>query len=247
MKARSSLMLVALTVLFVPVAGAQDPGMEGKWGFAVQGGIVTEVSGNVFNDTRGTLFARDVHVFSRSFRQTYETGFKNFHGAVVLNIGVAPSGEVFARGTHYKIKSPGFLAGSVEGSDLFATLEPYEEWGVEVGYRYYLAWRTRLKSFFAPVTGFRLIDRILVDSMFAPDRNSAIFNLPLYKSSTVFLIGADIGFQFDLGDTFYVGLEAQLRYQSKMVAAETVPGLEGFNEAGSRWSAPVVLTAGFRF
>jgi hypothetical protein len=247
MKARSSLMLVALTVLFVPVAGAQDPGLEGKWGFAFQGGIVTEVSGNVFSDTRGTLFARDVHVFSRSFRQTYETGFNNFHGALLLNFGLAPNGEIFARGTHYKMNSPGFLAGSVEGSDLFATLEPYEEWGVELGYRYYLAWRTRLKSFVAPAVGLRFTDRILVDSMFAPDRNSAIFNLPLYNASTVFVIGADIGFHFDLGDTFYVGLEAQLRYQSKMAAAQTAPGLEGINDAGSRWSAPVLLTAGLRF
>jgi hypothetical protein len=63
----------------------------------------------------------------------------------------------------------------------------------------------------------------------------------------VFVIGADIGFVFDLGENFFVGLEAQLRYQSKMAAAETAPGLEGFNDAGSRWSAPVVLTAGLRF
>jgi hypothetical protein len=150
-------MLVALTVLFVPVAGAQDPGLEGKWGIAFQGGIVTEVSGLVFNDTQGTLFARDVHVFSRSFRETYETGFSNFHGAVLMNFGVAPGGEIFARGSHFKMSSPGFLAGSVAESDLFATLEPYEEWGVELGYRYYLAWRTRLKTFIAPVAGMRFM------------------------------------------------------------------------------------------
>ncbi len=247
MKARSSLMLVALTALFVPVAGAQDPGLGGKWGIAFQGGIVTEVSGNVFNDTRGSLFDREVHIFSRSFRQTYETGFNNFHGAVVLNFGVAPGGEIFARGSHYEMNSPGFLAGSVEGSDLFATLEHYEEWGVELGYRYFLAWRTRLKSFFAPVAGLRFTDRILIESMFAPERNSAIFNLPLYNPSTVVVFGADIGFIFDLGSHFYVGLEAQLRYQSKMAAANTAPGLEGINDASSRWSAPVVLTAGLRF
>jgi hypothetical protein len=247
MKARSSLMLVALTTLFVPVAGAQDPGLEGKWGIAVQGGIVTEVSGLVFDDVQGRLFDREVVIFSRSYRETYETGFNNFHGAVVLNFGVAPGGEIFARGSHYEMTSPGFLAGSVEGSDLFATLERYEEWGVELGYRFYLAWRTRLKSFAAPVVGLRFTDRILIESMFAPDRNSAIFNVPLYNPSTVVVFGADIGFVFDLGSHFFVGLEAQLRFQSKMAAATTVPGLEGINDASSRWSAPVVLTAGLRF
>jgi hypothetical protein len=247
MKARRSLMLVALTALFAPVAGAQDPGLEGKFSLAVQGGIVTEVSGNVFSDVRGTLFAREVIVFSRSYRQTYETGFNNFHGVAVLSFGVAPGAEVFARGSHYKMSSPGFLAGSIEGSDLFATLEPYEEWGVELGYRYFLAWRTRLKSFIAPVAGVRFIDRILVTSMFAPERNSAIFNVPLYNASTVVVVGADIGFIFDLGTNFFVGLEAQLRYQSNLAAATTAPGLEGINGGASRWSAPVVLTAGVRF
>ena len=57
----------------------------------------------------------------------------------------------------------------------------------------------------------------------------------------------DLGFSFDLGDNFYLGLEALLRYQTKPAASETAPGLQGINDGGSRWSAPVVLTVGVRF
>ena len=109
--------------------------------------------------------------------------------AILLGFGVTPKTEIIVRGTFYEMKTPGLLAGSVEGSDLFMQLEPYKEYGVELGYRFYLAWRTRMKSFIAPVAGVRWLDRILIESAFAPDRNSAIFNVPLYRASTVFTFG----------------------------------------------------------
>jgi hypothetical protein len=249
MKARSSLVIAALAVVLVPVARAQDPGLEGKWTIAVEGGIVTEVKGRILEHTEGSLFERPATVYSEAYRQTYLTGFHSFNGAVLLGYGVVPNGEIFARGNHYKLNPPenGFLGGTVTGSDLFIKLEPYEEWGLEFGYRAYLAWRTGLKSFIAPVAGVRFTERILMESAFVPDRSSVIFNVPLYEPSTVPVFGADIGFTIDLGSTFYLGLEAALRYQPKLSTAETLPGLDGVNDAGQRWSAPVYLVAGLRF
>ena len=133
-------------------------------------------------------------------------------------------------------------------SDLAAILEPYEEWGVELGYLFYLAWRTRLKSFVAPVAGIRWTDRILIEQMSAADRGSFILNVPLYVASTVPVFGADIGFTFDLGSSLFLGLEAEIRYQTKLTASDSsFPGLRGLNSGGSRWSAPVFVTLGARF
>ena len=247
MKARSSLVLVALAALLVPAAGAQDIGLEDRWTLAIQGGLDSEITGDVLSEVNGTLFGREVLIFGNTWRQTYEPRFRR--GAILLGFGVTPSTEIIARGTFYEMKTPefGLLAGSVEGSDLFMQLEPYKEYGVELGYRFYLAWRTRMKSFIAPVAGVRWLDRILIESAFAPDRNSAIFNVPLYRASTVFTFGADIGFTIDIGSHFYLGLEAEVRYQTKAEAADTFPGLAGINDGGSRLSAPVVLSAGLRF
>ena len=245
MKARNSLVLVALAALLVPAAGAQDIGLEDKWTVAIQGGLDSEITGDVLSDLQGSLFDREVHVFRRTWRQTYEPAFRRV--AVTVSFGVTPNTEIIVRGTFYEMKTPGLLAGSVEGSDLFMQLEPYKEYGVELGYRFYLAWRTRMKSFIAPVVGMRFLDRILIESAFAPDRNSAIFNVPLYRASNVFTFGADIGFTFDLGSHFFIGLEAEVRYQTKAEAADTFPGLAGINDGGSRLSAPVVLSAGLRF
>ncbi|MGD8896244.1 MAG: hypothetical protein PVJ73_09440 [Acidobacteriota bacterium] len=256
MKARSSLMIAALAVLLAPAARAQDPGLEGKVSFAVQGGIVTEISGNVLVHTEGTLFNRSATVFSNSYRQIYESGFNDFYWATTVSFGVTPGSEIFVRGTYFKKTALAFLAGTVsypedgtvEVSDLAAIVDPYEEWGVEGGYRIFLAWRTRLKSFVAPVVGVRFTDRITIKRMSAAERGSYIENVPLYKASTVPAFGADIGFILDLGSHVFVGLEAELRYQTKLFSSDySFPGLPGLNEGGNRWSAPVFLTAGVRF
>ncbi len=190
MKARSSLLLVALAALLVPVVGAQDIGLEDRWTIAVQGGLDSEITGNVLSDVQGSLFDREVTIFQRTWRQTYEPDFRR--GAVLIGFGVTPRTEIVTRVGVYEMKSPGVLAGSVEGSDLFMQLEPYKEYGIDLSYRFYLAWRTRMKSYIAPAAGVKFLDRILIESAFAPDRNSAIFNVPLYKASTVFVFGADV-------------------------------------------------------
>ena len=245
MKARSSLVLVVLAVLLAPVVGAQDIGLEDRWTIAIQGGLDSEITGDVLSDVNGSLFDREVIIFRKTWRQTYEPDFRR--GSVLIGFGVTPNTEIVARGSVYEMKSPGVLAGTVQGSDLFMELEPYKEYGVDLTYRFYLAWRTRMKSYVAPAVGVKFLDRILIESAFSPDRNSAIFNVPLYNASTIFTFGADIGFTFDLGSTFFVGLEAQIRYQTSLSAAETFPGLRGINDGGDRLSAPVVLSAGFRF
>jgi hypothetical protein len=249
-------MIGALAVLLVPTARAQDPGLEGRFSLAVQGGLVSEISGDLLVHTEGTLFLQPATIFSRRYRDVYEAGFDVFYFAGTLGYGVAPGGEIFFRGT-YIDKSPiAFLAGSVSyaedggvsESDLTAELEPYREWGVELGYRFYLAWRTGLKSYVAPVAGIRFTDRILIERMSAVDRSSIILNVPLYQASTVPVFGADIGFTFDLGSHLFLGLEAEIRYQTKLTASDSsFPGLPGLNSGGNRWSAPVFLTFGARF
>jgi hypothetical protein len=62
------------------------------------------------------------------------------------------------------------------------------------------------------------------------------------------VFGADIGFTLDLGSSFFLGLEAEIRYQTKLSPSDyTFPGLPGLNSGGNRWSSPVFVTAGFRF
>jgi len=247
MSTRSALFLVALAVAAAP-AGAE--GIEGRFTLAIQGGLDSEISGTVLSPVNGTLFNLPVVIDQRSWRETYEPGRPGGPGRmrvqVLFGYGVKEGGEIFARGTYYKMESPGIEAGTVADSTLFAFLDPYEEWGVEIGYRFYLSPQARMKSYVAPVAGARFLDRVLM-SLQSPERGSAIYNLPQFNASTVAVFGVDLGFTIDLTDNLYLGLEALLRYQTKPAAGTTAPGLMGINDDGSRWSAPVVLTVGVRF
>lgn len=242
MNRQYSLFVVAFAVALAAPAGAQDD-IEGRFTVAFQGGTDSELAGNVLSAVDGQLFELPVIVEARKYRETYDAGFR---GQALIGYGVTGNGEIIARVSHYKIESPGVPAGTVAGDPLFAFLDPYEEWGVELGYRIYLATRSRLKSYVAPVGGVRFLDRILL-GMSAPSRGSAIFNIPHFKASTVAVFGLDLGFTFDLTPNFYLGLEAELRYQTSPAAATTAPGLSGINGEGDRWSAPIVATVGVRF
>jgi hypothetical protein len=234
--------VVALAAAVVAPATAQD--LEGRFTVAFQGGTDSEIAGNVLSGVNGELFELPVVVESRKYREIYNADVRL---QALIGYGVTPSGEIFARVSHYRLESPGGVAvGTVADDPLFAFVDRYEEWGAELGYRLYLASRTSLKSYIAPVAGVRFLDRMLL-ALSAPDRGSAIFNIPLYAASTVPVFGVDIGFTYDLGSHFYVGLEAELRYQTKPTASTTAPGLAGINSEGNRWSAPVLATVGLRF
>jgi hypothetical protein len=236
-------MLVVLSAAAAVPASAQE-GLEGRWTLAFQGGTDSEVSGNVLSGVDGELFELPVTVNSRRYRDMYNPGVRL---QALVGFGLTPSGEIFARASYYKIESPGGVeSGTVADDALFAYVAPYEEWGMELGYRLYLASQARLKSYVAPVGGVRFLDRILLN-LFAPDRDSAIYNLPQFNVSTVAVFGLDLGFSFDITDNVYLGLEAELRYQTKPSPGPMPPGLEGINDQGERWSAPIVATVGVRF
>lgn len=250
MSIRTSLFLAAFAVVAVAPAPVGAQGLEGRFTLAIQGGLDSEISGTVLSPTTGTLFGLPVVIDERSWRETYEPGRPGGPGQmrvqVLFGYGVTESGEIIARGSYYQMESPGIQVGTVADDQLFAFLEPYEEWGVEIGYRFYLSSQARMKSYIAPVGGVRFLDRVLL-GLSAPDRGSSIQNIPHFNASTVLTFGVDLGFSFDLTDNFYLGLEALLRYQTSPSAATTAPGLNGINEDGSRWSAPVVLSVGVRF
>jgi hypothetical protein len=244
MNARSScLMTVTALLVLAASAPAGAQGLQGRFTIAVEGGTDSPVAGDVLSSASGTLIGLPIAVDNKTYRQVYRPGLR-LQGYV--GYGVSESGEVVVKGSYYKMTSDGVAAGTAGASTVFAYFDPYKEWGGEVSYRFYLAARTRLKSFVAPVAGLRSVERILM-TLSVPDEASQIQNIPLFERSTIAVFGADIGFSFDLGEHFYVGLETGIRYQSKPKQANGLPGYESIDDAGSRWSAPVVAVLGARF
>jgi len=168
----------------------------------------------------------------------------------LVGYGLAPKLEMIARGTWYKADAATSLeAGTWEDKKLYAVFDKYgdyEEVGAEIGLRYYISATARLKSYVAPIVGARWLTETYI-TLSAPDAGSAIQNIPFQKKGTVPVFGLDLGFAFDFGEHFFVGMDTGIRYQSAPPQANALPGLEQIDDSDSKWSAPVALSVGVRF
>ena len=94
--------------------------------------------------------------------------------------------------------------------------------------------------------GVRFMNEALI-SLSAPAAGSSIHNVPFSQKSTVPVFGLDIGFTFDLGEHFFVGVDTGIRYQSPPDSFGYLPSLSGIDDSDGRWSAPVTAVIGVRF
>jgi len=253
MQARSTWVAAATVATLLGAAHADAQDLKGRWTFALEAGTDSEIAGTLLGETSGDLFGLPLTVYRRTYRDVHRPKVR---GQVLLGYGVAPAQEVVVKGTYYKVSTDGVSAGEMRGTDVFGFFTDYKEVGGELAYRFYLATRTRLKSYVAPVVGVRSIEAQRV-SFSAPTVACVpggeigcpieINNVGLYKRSTVPVFGADVGFGFDLGENVYIGLETGIRYQTRRGEENALPGFEAIDDGGERWSAPVVFQLGFRF
>lgn len=236
-------MAAATAAALVP-AGASAQGIEGRWSIAFQGGTDLELGGNVHEGGSGSVLTLPTSVEARSFADVYDPGFR---GQLSLGYGVAPRGELFLRGSYYKMKSKTLQVGTVAGLTLNADFAEYEEWGAELGYRFYLG-DDAFKPYVAPVAGLRFISE-LPSTFSVPAAGVVLSDVPFYDKSTVGVFGADLGFSYDVSPSVALGIEAGVRYQTGLSELEGLAGtgLEPINDTGSRWSLPIVATVALRF
>ncbi len=164
MKARTWLTATLLAALLAPGVARAD-GLKGRFSIAFQAGTQSEISGDIMKAAEGTLVGKPVTFESKRYRDVYAPDLR-LHGLV--GYGVGERTEIIARGTWYEADAVGLQVGTLGEKPVYAFFEPYEEVGVEVGLRYYIAAAGRLKSYIAPVVGARFLTEVLV-SFHVPD------------------------------------------------------------------------------
>jgi hypothetical protein len=245
MKARSWLAATVLGGILSPAAsGAQ--GLEGRFSIAFQGGTQSELAGDLLKGTTGTVFDKPISLDSARYRDVYGPDLR-LQGLV--GYGIGEKLEVVARCTWYEAEGTAIEAGTLEDKVVYAFFDPYgayEEVGVELGLRYYIAAAGRLKSYIAPIVGARWLSETFI-TLSVPDAGSAVQNVPFQEKGTVPVFGLDLGFSFDLGERFFVGMDTGIRYQSAPPQADALPGLTEIDDSDGKWSSPVVVSIGVRF
>ena len=234
---------LAVAGLWPALAGAE--GLAGRWSVAFQGGTDLELSGNVHEGGTGTVLALPTNVEARSFGDVYSEGFR---GQLEVGYGVSRAGEVFLRGSYYKMKSETLQVGTVAGLVLNADFADYKEWGGELGYRHYFRVDKPFKLYVGALAGLRFVSE-LPSTFSVPAAGVVLSDVPFYDSSTVGVFGADLGFSYDLSQKVALGLETGPRYQTGLSGLEGLAGtgLEPINDTGSRWSMPILATLRVRF
>ena len=244
MSIRNTLLAGAAVAALVPAAAGAE-GIEGRWSVSFQGGTDIELSGNVHEGGSGTVLALPTSVEARSFGDVYDPSFR---AQASVGYGIGPRSEVFLRGSYYKMSSETLQVGTVAGLTLNADFADYKEWGAELGYRYYFQADQPFKPYLGLAAGLRFVSE-LPSTFSVPAAGVVLSDVPFYDSSTVGVFGGDLGFSYDLSPSVALGVEAGLRYQTGLSDLEGLAGtgLEPINDAGSRWSVPVLATVTFRF
>jgi hypothetical protein len=236
---------MVLGALLSPAASRAE-GLDGRVSIAFQAGTQSELGGDLLKSATGTLFGKPVSLDSKSYKDVYAPDLR-LQG--FLGYGLSERVEVVVRGTYYKANGTALEVGKLEEDPVYVFFDDYgeyEEAGVELGLRLYIAAAGRLKSYVAPIVGARWLTETYV-SFEVPDAGSAIRNVPLHEKSTVPVFGLDLGFSFDLGEHFFVGVDTGLRYQGAPKETDGLPGLPQIDDSDSRWSSPVVASLGVRF
>jgi len=246
MKARSWLTATVLAALLAPGVAVGE-GLEGRFSISFQGGSQSELGGDLLKGATGTIFnGKALTLDAKSYKDVYAPDLR-LQGLV--GYGLSERVEIIARGTYYKANGTALEVGQLEDDPVYVFFDDYgeyEEVGAELGLRLYIAAAGRLKSYVAPIVGARWLSETYV-SFEVPDAGSAIRNVPLHEKSTVPVFGLDIGFNFDLGEHFFVGVDTGLRYQGAPKGADGLAGFPQIDDSDGRWSAPVSATIGARF
>ena len=248
MKARAIATAAVLAVLLAPSWASAAEGIAGKLAIAAQVGTQTELDGNLLASGESTLVDRPASFHSVSYRDVFASDVR-IQG--FIGYGVSEKVELVLRGGYYKSDGRGVEAGSLTGGTLagakiYAYFTDYEEWNLELAARYYIAHRSRLKSWIAAVAGVRATNNLYV-SYSIPDAGIAVLNVPFNTDTAVPVFGADIGVSFDLTDNLLVGLDSGVRWQAASGDAKPLPSLSAIGASEGRWTAPVMLSLGLRF
>jgi hypothetical protein len=239
-------LLAAIVLLvIVRVASAQAQGLEGIRSVTLFVGTGVSLSGNAINEGVGTIDGKPGVLVEQAMSNHFSDALRlRFTGG----LGLDYNKEVFATFAYGKYNGTHRIVGSVSGYPLVARFSNPDAFDIEGGLRYYLRPEGPIRTYVAGAAGLRFLEATTVNfSVF--EVGLSLDRLPYFERSTLLIVGGDAGASYDVSDTFALGVELGLRYQSKpgaeMLFAD--PRLLDVNDTGNRWSLPISVFGKARF
>lgn len=237
--------LAAALLAVSSTASAQEADLRGRWTVTFSGGSIVPSGGEFHEGGRGTVLGLPTSVDAKSSRDIFDTGF-GWRGGV--GYGVARKVELFGEFAWNKAEASELSVGNVASLDLRAAFGDYKSYGMDGGMRFHFVPDARVSPYVGARGGLRWVDAI-PGTFSVPAAGVTLPNTPFFDDSLVPVLGGDVGVLIAATSRISFGVEAGLRYHTKLSDIEGLAGtgLENLNDAGAGWSAPISGVVQFRF
>ena len=143
---------------------------------------------------------------------------------LLLGYGVSSSSEIVPRATYYKTERTGVAAGTLNGKPLLAFFEPERTTRRSASSSVIAStWRPRRGSSRGSRRSSACASYEILVTFASQEAGSSIAEHPVLKEGAVPVFGLDLGFSFDLGQHFFIGVDTGLRYQTAPPAVRLPP------------------------
>jgi opacity protein-like surface antigen len=226
------------------MAAAPADAQSNPWSVSFDLGSQVAASGDLHGGGSGTVLSLPTLVESRSYGDIYGNGF---YWAAGVGYRVGNAGEIRIQGSYTSNPADRLQVGTVATLPLFALFDDYKAFGMDFGYRQYLA-TGMARPFVGGSVGFVRLSQIQSEFT-VPAAGVVLPNVDMYDSSVVPAFGAGGGVQINLSDRFAVqgGIEFKWHGDAADVDGLAGTGLESINDQSRRWAMPITGGVTVRF
>lgn len=256
-------LILPFSALMATSAHAAGP-EAGRWSMSLTGGVDVPLSGDVHDGAVAPVpdlgplnpdlagVDAELRIGDRGHDRIYDMA--STYG-VEFAWGLSDRSEIFGQvmqteaGTGRVQVGGAFVPALAAELPVYGTFERYSAMSVDVGYRWYFGTPGSARPFAAARLGATRVDEVRA-TFEIPAGGISIADAPFYDSGWVPSAGLDVGVMVPFGETFSMALAGGVRWHGDMKDNDSAIGglgLAGINDTGSRFSAPVTLTARWDF
>ncbi|MBC2603560.1 hypothetical protein [Puniceicoccus vermicola] len=243
-----------LAILSAPFAHANGPDIS-SWSITVKGGPAFPVFGE-FTGSAGeasttttdedgnvTSTGNDASINSLDWDQAFDS-FVNY--AIELDFWEDGTRSLYLGVSRTEGSGKNANIGTFNGNPVIASFDDYTDTGLYAGFRWGLGEAGWVKSLISLQAGATFTESVSAQTTNLPGATK----IGIYKSSTVFNVGAFVSVIFTPFDFLEVGIDSGFQYQTAPDGDNSqlgLLGLEGINSEGNLGLVPVRILATIKF
>jgi hypothetical protein len=230
----------------VPPASAQpQPSLEEGRGMAwLSLGFQGDLGGSVNSSGIGTVIGQPAELNANTWGERYDP-------ALIFRLGgaynISDDSQLFGAFSWEQAEADPADAGLVSGLPLDVAFGDYQAWGIDAGYRHFYPVEWSGKPFVTASLGFQHVNAISVG--LSSPAGFVVNDVPFYDDSWVVQWRIGTGLLWDINERFGWLATVDVKYSGVLSDAAGIGsvGFERINDAGNRWTLPIMAGVYVKF